>query len=75
MKRGKVCKKKGLERTCVFRESATAVNLWKTSVESKQDGSIILHENSEMAPFQTLADSGAQVSMPKLQVVSCHVYR
>lgn len=42
-------KKKALERTHVFQESSAAVNLWKTSVESKQDGSIILHENSEMA--------------------------
>lgn len=65
-------KEKDLESTPVFQESATAVNLWKTSVESKQDSSIILHENSEMAQFQTLANSGNWVSLRKLQVVSCH---
>lgn len=60
-----------MERVAVFWESATAVNLWKTSVESKQYGSIALHENSAMASFQTMADLGSWLAQPKLHVVSC----
>lgn len=60
-----------MERAVVFWESATAVNLWKTSVESKQYGSITLHENLAMALLQTVADLGSCLAQPKLHVVSC----
>lgn len=60
-----------MERVSVFWESATAVNLWKTSVESKQYGSITLHENSVMALLQAVADLGSWLAQPKLHVVSC----
>lgn len=60
-----------MERVAVFWESATAVNLWKTSVESKQYGSIALLGNSAMASFQTMADLGSWLALPKLHVVSC----
>lgn len=58
----------------LFSEFATAVNLWKTSVESKQYGSITLHENSAMASFQTVADLGSWLAQPKLHVVSCFFF-
>lgn len=60
-----------MERVFVFWESATAVNLWKTSVESQQYGSITLHENPVMALLQALAVLGCWLAQPNLHVVSC----
>lgn len=43
-------------------------------MESKQYGSIALHENSAMALFQTMADLGSWLAQPKLHVVSCFFF-
>lgn len=54
LRKENIWKKIDLERTHSFQEFVIAVNLWKTSMESKQDGSIILPDSLEMAQFQTL---------------------